>query len=263
MNGNILNYECAFAAEAAWKYQHAEKGEEVTGPPPFDRVAQTIDARIAEIMRVTEAKKNMFFFTGSTNFRNEIAFTQKYKERPGNKPFYYDAVRAYIERNYESHECEGLEADDLLGIMMTKYPGQFICCSRDKDLRQIPGWHYSWELNKQPQFGPVLIDEMGWIELTPKRKILGGGAKFFFSQMLMGDTVDTIPGIPNTGPVTAYNALKECQTYAECLEAVKVAYRAHYKLYWPEVMLEQGRLLWMVRELDAKKQPIMWSFDNT
>lgn len=264
IDADILQYECAFAAEAAWKYEHAERGEEVEGPPPFANVALIVDKRIEEILNVTGVRKAKFFFTGASNFRHNIAFTHPYKDRDSRKPHYHEAVKAYIERKYETHEVDGLEADDLLGILMTAFPGKYICCSRDKDLRQIPGWHFGWEMGKQPQFGPELVDEIGYLEMKEtgkSKKLIGTGFKFFFSQMITGDSVDTIPGIPGAGGVTAFQLLEPCKTYEECLEVVKRAYQEAYQLYWPEVMLEQGRLLWMVRELDSDKKPVMWSFE--
>lgn len=80
--------------------------------------------------------------------------------------------------------------------------------TRDKDLRQCPGWHFGWELYNQPQFGPYLVDELGWIKLSDDRKkIRGVGYKFFASQMITGDHVDNISGLSKAGPVAAFELI--------------------------------------------------------
>lgn len=267
IDADILQYEIAFAAETRWKHIQIDAGREPDGsPPPYGLIPEMVDLRIAAILEASGAEgEPIFFFTGEKNFRFDIAFTQPYKERPDAKPFHYRSVKTYIVDKYRCYELEGLEADDLIGIWMTSYPGKYICCSRDKDLRQIPGWHFGWELHKQPQFGPMEIDEFGFLDLRVKndkaksKYLVGGGDKFFFSQMLTGDSVDCIPGCSGIGVVSAYKMLEGCQTSKDCFEAVWEEYRRRFGLYAPETLLEQGRLLRMVRELDSERKPILWT----
>lgn len=267
IDADILQYEIAFAAETKWKHIQIEAGREPDGsPPPYGLIPEMVDERIKHILTVSEAEgEPIFFFTGEKNFRFDIAFTQPYKVRNEEKPFHYRSVKTYIVDKYQSYELEGLEADDLIGIWMTAYPGKYICCSRDKDLRQIPGWHFGWELHKQPQFGPMEITEFGFLELRVKpdkaktKYLVGGGDLFFYSQLLTGDRVDSIPGCNGVGPVSAYEKLARCQTSADCFETVWHEYRQRFGLYAPDIFLEQGRLLRMVRHLDAERKPILWT----
>ena len=103
---------------------------------------------------------------------------------------------------------EYLEADDQMAIDHIASDGNTILVSRDKDLRQVPGMFYSWELGRQPSFGPEEITKEGrlWLS-TDHKKLYGTGLAFFYAQVLMGDTVDNIPGCKNIGPVAAYNML--------------------------------------------------------
>lgn len=267
IDADILQYEIAFAAETRWKHIQIEAGREPDGsPPPYGLIPEMVDQRIAHILQQSGAEgEPIFFFTGEKNFRFDIAFTQPYKVRTGEKPFHYRSVKTYIVDKYRSYELEGLEADDLIGIWMTTYPGKYICCSRDKDLKQIPGWHFGWEVHKQPQFGPMEIDELGFLELRVKndkdktKYLVGGGEKFFFSQMLTGDSVDSIPGCDGIGPVYAFSRLKDCGTIEDCAKKVQEEYRRRFGLYYPDVYLEQGRLLRMVRQLDERRSPVLWN----
>lgn len=129
-----------------------------------------------------------------------------------------------------------------------------IICTRDKDLRQCPGWHYGWECGLQPSFGPELVDNKGW--LKPKKDGYSGvGLKFFFYQMLVGDSVDNIPGCPGLGPKKAYAILEQCNTKREHELAIIEAYKTKYEDNAEDMLLEQSKLLWMIRELETDGSP--------
>lgn len=250
LDADILLYEVGFAAEAFWKYYCAENEKEVEGPPPWEVVESILSTRIPFIVSESGAEGAPFlFFSGRNNFRNHLAVTQPYKDRDGNKPFHYYNIKAFLKSEYTYQEEDWLEADDLIGIAMSKYPGKYICLSRDKDLKQLPGHHYGWEVGKQPSFGPELVDDFGWLMLSSRRdKCIGTGSKFFHYQMLVGDDVDTIPGVPGYGPVKAFKTLDACNTIDELEQAVVGAYKALYGLDWLDRMRETGRLINMVRE---------------
>lgn len=251
IDADVLVYECGFAAETGWK------GE---GAPPFDYAAQQLDSRIANICAMVEATEQpILFLTGKGNFRYHIAKRQKYKDRAGNKPFHYKNLIAYIKGKYDYRITEGLEADDLMAIEQTSRPDETIICTRDKDLRAVPGWHYGWELGNQPQFGPERVEGVGRITLSRDRKsIKGVGILFFYSQLLTGDKVDSIPGLEGCGPVKAHEVLKDCTTSQEALRGVYKAYKEKYGMDAYAEMLEQGRLLWMTRSLREDGSPVLW-----
>jgi hypothetical protein len=254
IDADVLVYEVGFGAETGWKKEGRDE------PPPFDYVADMVDNRINNICAIVNATKPpILFLTGQGNFRFDIAKRQPYKDRPGNKPFHYKNIKAYIQSKYETRVSEGMEADDLLAIEQTSRPGETIICTRDKDLRSVPGWHYGWELGNQPQYGPLLVDEFGSLRLSRDRKSLKGeGILFFYAQCLTGDSVDTVLGLPNTGPVKAYNILEGSKTPKEALQRVYGAYRAVYGPFAYRELLEQGRLLWMTRKLKPDGTPYLW-----
>lgn len=261
IDADILRYEVGFAAEYGWQATNEEGEKEL---PPFDYVAEMLDSRIANICaEVYATEPPILFLTGKGNFRDEIATVKPYKEnrKKSKKPWHFKNITAYMKGQYEVVEAVGMEADDLICIEQTERLAlkDTIICTRDKDLRQCPGFHYGWELGNQPSFGPELVDEMGWIEINASRKkVWGTGLKFFYSQMITGDQTDNIPGLPRGGPGMAYDLLNGCTTEAELHTAVAGAYELKYGDEWRERMLEQGQLLWMVRELNAQGKPVMW-----
>jgi len=243
-----------------------------------------LEGRIEEICSKIEqhfgkCKPPILFLTGKGNFREEIALKKKYKgNRTKPKPFHYNNIKTYLLFKYDCEVAEGCEADDLLCITQCcsttfsrelNTEGYFdvhhhtIICTRDKDLRQCPGWHFGWELGKQPQYGPVFIDELGSLSLSEnKKEIKGTGWKFFFAQLIVGDKTDNIPGLPGNGPVKAYETLSELQTYGEMEKAVIEAYRAFYGVSWKEELLEQAALVYMIRERDEDGNLIMWELSD-
>lgn len=247
---DVLLYEVGFGVESGW---------DSPGYPPFDKAMEMIDMRIANICALAEADSPpILYLTGKGNFRNGIAVTKPYKERLGNKPFHYYNLKAYVKAVYDTRWQDGLEADDLMAIEQTSRPFETIICTRDKDLRQVPGWHYGWELGNQPSFGPLLVDELGKIELG--KKITGYGSLFFYSQCLTGDGVDTVPGLKGCGPVKAFKILEGSASINEAHNRVLEAYKAVYEGSAPDVLLEQGQLLWMTRKLNEDGSPVLWRF---
>ena len=265
IDGDILLYEIGFGSETGWRGLHPES----TDPPPFDYVREMVDGRIEEICNIVllyfgKCDKPHLFLTGKGNFREEIAKKKKYKgNRTKPKPFHYNNIKTYLMFKYDCTVAEGCEADDLLCIEQMQDAENTIICSRDKDLRQCPGWHFGWELGKQPQYGPKFVEELGELYLSDnKKEVKGTGWKFFFAQLLIGDKVDNIPGLPQNGPVKAYEMLSELQTYEEMEKAVSEAYRALYGDSWKEEIMEQAALVYMVRERDEEGNLVMWRLSD-
>lgn len=190
------------------------------------------------------------------NFRIEIAKKKGYKaQRKQEKPYHYHNIATYLLGNYDCKLAIGIEADDAMSI---DQKDNTIICSRDKDLKQVEGWHYSWPCGKQLEIKPMLVDKIGSISVS-KGKIVGTGLKFFYSQILTGDPVDNIPGLPKYGPVKAYNLLHDCETELQLYEVVQTCYKIVYGENWEEELREQANLVWMVRELDDD-EPVMYRF---
>jgi hypothetical protein len=88
------------------------------------------------------------------------------------------------------------EADD--GVAQAQYAAikagntDLSCIvSKDKDLRMVPGLHLCTKTNSI-----INVSAFGSIQIDSKGKLTGYGTKFFWAQMLMGDTADNIRGLP-------------------------------------------------------------------
>lgn len=253
IDADVIRYEIGFAAEAGWQQP---------GFPSWDYVEELLTNRINNICAITNATKPpILFLTGPTNFRYEVAKRKGYKLRPSLKPWHFKNLSAYISAVYDMRMSVGMEADDCMALEQISRPNETIICTRDKDLRAVPGWHYGWELGNQPQFGPELVDELGRIYLSADRKsIKGTGLLFFYAQCLVGDPTDTILGIERCGPVKAFEILNGCVDTLDAFKRVREAYRAVYGDRGDEFLLESGRLLWMTRELNEDGTAKLWEF---
>lgn len=234
----------------------------------FNDVADILDNKIQAICAGAGAMAPpKLFLTGNKrywgddylpNFREAIAVSKDYKgTRKQDKPFHYYNIYHYIISTYNTTISNGCEADDLICIEHYQQPDTTVVCTRDKDLRMCPGWHYGWECGLQGEFGPHYYSDLGEIELKRKynkdgkctsSKIVGGGFAFFASQLLTGDTVDNIGGLVKSGPVGAYELLSGAGSEDELLSIVKQSYREQVGEGWLETLQEQADLLWIARE---------------
>lgn len=253
LDTDILIYECSFAG------QDRETGEIHS----FDYVRDLFDEKVLSISAAVYGTETpLLFITGKRNFRNEIAKTKPYKGgRKEEKPFHYANLRAYASALPNCTVSDGLEADDLICIEQYSRLKQrdTIICTRDKDLRMCPGYHYGWEHAGQPEFFPQWVDEIGTLTISQDRKKLKGtGSKFFYSQLITGDNVDNIPGLPKGGPALAWDTLHNCDNVSDMFRAVSLAYEKKLGEGYMEYLMEQANLLWMIRELDEEGRPVMF-----
>lgn len=243
LDGDILRYEIGFAAEAGWKAIALDDSL-----PPWDYVENFLLKRIEYIKQECQTDKDpILYITEGKTFRYSIAKKKPYKgQRVENKPWHFKNLTAYMVGVLGARVITEIEADDAIAIEHCSRTDTIIC-SRDKDLRQVPGWFYSWELGHQPSYGPTIIKQEGHLEPAEKNKLRGSGLPFFYSQLITGDQADNIPGLPGKGAVAAFKML-EGKDLAGMLEAVQQAYMDEYGDDWEEELTEQGRLCWLLRK---------------
>lgn len=104
---------------------------------------------------------------------------------------------------------EKWEADDLIKDRAVEIgDGRYLICSIDKDLKQIDGLHFDYYRPRSNE-----LNEKGFRKVLPCRglEIVSPeqAHKFFWKQMLMGDSGDNIKGIPRIGKVKAEKILSE------------------------------------------------------
>ena len=94
IDADVLLYEIGFAAEAGW--------QQADTLPPWEYVESLLIARIDNICAIVGATAPpILYLTGTTNFRDQIATRQPYKDRPGIKPYHYRNIKAFIKGTYD------------------------------------------------------------------------------------------------------------------------------------------------------------------
>lgn len=265
IDGDILVYRCGFAAEnrgyiitghedAGWfntkaavtEWLDANIGEGVTREvtpvseaEPVENALHNVDSVIEAIIVSVDSADIRVCLSGDSNFRYSIATERPYKGNRADtpRPIHYNAILEHIKRKYPFTVSEEQEADDDMGIAQTaltaKYtdPDKSCIVSIDKDMDMIPGNHFNFVKNDAYFITP----EDSWY--------------YFYTQLIVGDSTDNIPGLPGKGPKAAKKALENTQTPEEMYQAVRTLYvQSLTDRYADEALLEQARLLWIRRE---------------
>lgn len=275
IDGDIILHEMGWSGE----FKDKETGELIL--MDFEHVQELVDDKIRVInVEVGATEDPLIFLSDSPwltaqlnrerkfagkpereyipNFRYALAKAKPYKgTRKNPKPFHFYNIIAHLRATYDTRVSEGgLEADDEMGIFQcSREEPDTIICSRDKDLRMVPGHHYSWECGNQRSIGPTRTDQLGWLSKNESGKFIGYGDLFFYYQTLVGDPVDNIPGLPGCGDVAANSILNETHSSEDAYQRVKQAYIEKLGDSARDYFLEQANLLWIRRERDKGYEP--------
>lgn len=167
------------------------------------------------------------YLTGNGNFRFDVAVTAPYKGNRDDtpKPRYLKDVREYLMRAHPTTVSSGEEADDLLAIAATKHGPSAIIASNDKDMRQVPCFHYNFNTDE-------------WYSVTEFEGLVS-----FYQQILIGDRVDNIFGLKGIGKAKSARMLAGCETEEDLWGTVLEAYDGNR-----ERVVENARLVWLRRQ---------------
>lgn len=237
-----------------------------------------LKAKINSIVSQEWCEDFIICYGTGTNFRYDIAQTVPYKNERPQKPLLYDVVKEYMLSKYKDKLDirDGVETDDIVASHLwkdwiesgrdhdkLKVVGVFI----DKDIAQFPCLQYNFD---KP--------EEGLIKITSQE-----AAENLAVQLLKGDTIDTIPGLPELtkemmdkyklskrgkkglGEKTARALVSGLNSPTEVFERVVEAYKNYYGLAsypftdfngeestrtWIDHLNEQYRLLRMRTNTD-------------
>ena len=202
IDGDIVAYRCA---ASCW---NAKTGAILT---PVKIAYYRIEDMLDNIFKASASDKYRMFLSDSKNFRHEI-YPQYKANRTGlARPPYLDNCKNYLVQKRNAEVCEGIEADDALGIAQCENPSTVIC-SIDKDLLQIPGLHYNFVKDTKVLVTPV------------------GGLRHFFKQLLIGDVADNIHGIRGIGVTKANKLIDPLDSVEEMFECVRAMYKDDVRL---------------------------------
>lgn len=196
----------------------------------YNRLEQMITQVLTEVEYCTKSIDQTFYYITNNvaPIRNRVDPNYK-KHRKKNKWANLFRNRLIQDTSFDIVYDLTWEADDLIydkAARLRERGEDFIVISKDKDLKQIEGLffdYYKLDTGKtDDRFNK--IKEYRGLSVISKED-----AEYLLAkQMLMGDAVDNIKGVPKIGEITAEKILKGKKGHA-LLVAVYRQYRKFYK----------------------------------
>ena len=239
-DADVLAYRVGFAVE-----QKVITEEEVAGETwqiktyevePLENALQILKDTVEFILFELGSNDYEMYFTGKSNFRKELATVKEYKgnRKHSRHPLHLADIRKYLISQHGAKLTDGQEADDDLGIRLTELGDCGIIATIDKDLLMVPGKHYNWVNNTK-------------LITTPEQ-----GLQYFYTQLLVGDSTDNIPGCPGIGGKRAEKALHG-------LTDEKSLWQAVYDLYDTQMSKFAHKILDDMKYEDGKVYYKHWN----
>ena len=192
---------------------------------PVRVVKRNIINSIETILENTTSNECRIFLgeQGVPTFRHKLYPDYKKKRVDTVRPAHYAEIYDWLKEKYNAETHHEMEADDALCVVAGLYD-DCVICSNDKDLLQYPGKHYNW--------------------ITDVKKSIGSfeGDRSLFTQILMGDSVDCIPGLKGVGAKKAQKILEDCTDFQQLYASTLTAYEGDV-----EHMMLMGSLVYLLR----------------
>jgi len=210
----------------------------IWGADTKDEARENFDSLFDSILEDLFTEDYVMALGGPDNFRKELysEYKSNRTKSKSKRPDWFIDLKSDIVRDYEG--CiltDNCESDDMIRIWAHQHrlhndlSREQVVVSVDKDLRCIPGKHFNPRTKSFFRVSANEADHNYWV------------------QMLMGDSVDNIPGIPKIGPKTAEKLLKDCEFPIARKEVVCKAYSDYYGEDGYNYFLANGKLLHICR----------------
>lgn len=204
IDGDILVHQVATVCEVPIQWDedlwtlHSDIGE----------ASREFDRRISDLLEHFPGARVIIALSSRTNWRKDVLPTYKSNRKAVRKPLVWKPLRDYVSDRYDTREFDGLEGDDVLGMLATApnpKGNRRIIVSLDKDFNTVPGFSLNWNHAREALESGVCdtFDEC-LIETT-----LEEADRFHMVQTLAGDATDGYAGCPGVGMVGAKKLLEE------------------------------------------------------
>lgn len=226
-------------------------------PEPEANALNNIDVSINETISYYRYERKLnpiikILMTGDKNWRKEFYPDYKKSRRDVRKPAHLALCKDHLINSHKAFKFEPFEADDIIAMTVHSLKaklkeridkGEIVCAiaSNDKDFTQCGG----------PGIEQYDLGKQHW-SVTDEEAV-----KYFYKQILTGDSSDDVPGIAGTGPQTAIKILADCSTPYEMYQACVKAYIAagSKKKEAMDHIKKVGTLLWLKRTEDDEWVP--------
>lgn len=217
--------------------------------------------RLLSVKELTGAETVELHLTHRGSDKGErflIAETKPYQgqRNKSRRPKNWEPLREYLEgldfaitpySFVKRFNWQDREADD--GFALRAYTAidpvsTVVHHTRDKDMRMLPGTHLTWV-----NFEQVIVPTGAW-EVRDSDGLIYG-EKWFWLQMLTGDTADNIPGLDDVGEVKSQAILSDVFCTRQAQAIVFEQYRQQYGERAADRFVETAALLWLRKSSDV------------
>lgn len=219
LDGDLIAYRCAASAEK----------------DPVEIAIHRADDLINHIVADTASDSYKVFLTGSSNYRLDYNPEYKANRKDMPKPQWLQQLREHLVVAHGAFISDGNEADDEMGITQCSDINNTIIASLDKDLLQIPGKHFSWEIRGTSVRG------VEWVKPATFRDVsIVDGLRHFYFQLLMGDRTDNVFGFDGVAREKVPKFLEGDVAFLMSLNTEKEMYDFVYDKYVDKDLLEMN-----------------------
>lgn len=202
---------------------------------------EQLDKLISAVHKKLQPDYYLGFYgaNGSENFRYDVATIKPYKgnrKKPEEVEYFVPKLKDHMGKKWKFYPVGDIEADDAVIIAHKQFENDYniIHVGEDKDFRQLGDYK----------------------RYNPKKKIFETmnheeGRKFFWTQMLTGDSADNIGGVRGVGEKSKLVAELdsfENPTEEMMFDFVSSIYVDKYGEDWEPIMVENYLLLNMINE---------------
>jgi 5'-3' exonuclease len=146
----------------------------------YPKAFHQVNTLITKIILETKSTHYLGFFSASKSFRKKEFESYKSNRDKLVRPEHIPVVREYIMDKWGFVKLDNLEADDGVCIC-SKLMTNTVICSPDKDILYLEGTHYNYKKDE-------------WVTTSKEE-----AQKYFWMDMVTGQTGDGVKGIPGKG----------------------------------------------------------------
>lgn len=183
----------------------------------IEEACAAVDSRINTVANTCGATHSLMCLTEGRSFRKEDYPEYKANRKGLELPKHLNDLRTYVKTcgKYRCFVSPGYEADDLIFIARRTYAAMYpnvpcVLAINDKDCLQYPGDYINTKTLNQAFISEEEARENFW------------------TQMIVGDVSDNVPGLQGIGPVGAKTILKDLAGQTEFAAIVFTSYIVKY-----------------------------------
>lgn len=190
LDADIVAYKVAAVSEDSFDF--AGDGNLAIATDSPEKACANVDAVVADLKAKLRADQVVICLSDpDLNWRKQLDPTYKSNRSNVRRPQLLTMLKDHLATTYPSYVRPRLEADDVMGILMTSpeyITGHKVMVSEDKDMRTIPGYLYN---PNRPALGTIRIGKLD-------------AERFHLWQTICGDATDGFPGARGVGPASVY-----------------------------------------------------------